>query len=129
MVENCFEVTVFCVCSAVAGVLLKQYCSEQSLLLSLCASVGIIIGAMNFFMPLIDEVQDIFTCAGLESGYISIIFKGTAICILTRITCGICRDSGETALAASAELWGRGALLFISLPLLRTLTDLFADLL
>ena len=128
MVENCFSVTVFCICAAVAGVILKQYCSEQSLMLSLFASVGIVAYAINFFMPLIGEIQDIFLSAGLDSGYISIIFKGTAICILTRITTEICRDSGECAIASSVMLWGRGALLFISLPLLRTLIELIGGL-
>ncbi len=127
MVENCFSVTVFCICASVAGVILKQYCLEQSLLLSLFASVGIVAYAMNFFMPVIEEIQDIFLSAGLDSGYISIIFKGIAISILTRITVEICRDSGECAIASSVMLWGRGALLCISLPLLRTLVDLISN--
>lgn len=79
--------------------------------------------------PVISQVQEIFADAGISSEYISLIFKAMAICFITQITCDICRDSGESAIASGAELWGRGALIVIALPILRALIELIGDFL
>lgn len=78
---------------------------------------------MLFIEPVITEVQEIFTGAGIPDSYMSIIFKAAAICFITQITCEICADSGESAIASAAELWGRGALVFMSLPIIRSLLE------
>ncbi len=78
---------------------------------------------MLFIEPVISEVQEIFAGAGISDSYMSIIFKAAAICFITQITCEICSDSGEGAIASAAELWGRGALAFMSLPIIRSLLE------
>ncbi|MDE5556125.1 MAG: hypothetical protein K2K66_02935 [Ruminococcus sp.] len=123
MVENCFSVAVFCVCSAILAVLLRQYCNEQSMMISLATCAGVMVGLMIFVEPLISEVSDIFSQAGISDSYISLIFKAAAICFITQITCEICRDSGENAIASVAEMWGRGAVTFMSMPILKALIE------
>lgn len=123
MVENCFSVAVFCVCSAVLAVLLRQHCNEQSMMVALATCTGVMVGLMIFVEPLISEVSDIFSQAGISDSYISLIFKASAICFITQITCEICRDSGENAIASVAEMWGRGAVTFMSMPILKALIE------
>lgn len=123
MVENCFSVAVFCICSAIFAVLLRQHCHEQSLMIALAACVTVVGGFMLFLAPLVSDVQNIFSQAGLSDSYISLIFKAAAVCFITQITCEICRDSGENAIASAAEMWGRGAVTFMSLPVLKALLE------
>lgn len=129
MVDNCFTVAAFCICAAIFAVLLKQYCREQSLMISLCACVAVIGASSAVLAPLISDIRGIFTDAGISSSYISLIFKATAICFITQITCDICRDSGENAIASAAELWGRGTITVMSLPLITTLVEIITDFL
>lgn len=129
MVENCFSVTVFCICASILAVLLRQYCREQSLLMSLAACTAVVGGFMLFLTPIITEVRDIFSQAGISDSYISLIFKAAAICFITQITCELCRDSGELAIASAAELWGRGAITFMSLPIVKNLLEKINELL
>lgn len=123
MVENCFSVAVFCVCSAIMAVLLRQHCHEQSLMTALMACIAVLGGMMVFVEPIILDVSDVFSQAGISDNYISLIFKATAICFITQITCEICRDSGENAIASVAEMWGRGAITFMSMPILKILIE------
>lgn len=129
MVENSLTVSVFCICSAILAVLLRQYSREQSMLTALAACVGVMSGFMLFVQPVISEVREIFSAAGISDSYMSLVFKAAAICFMTQITCDICADSGETAIASAAELWGRGALAFMSLPLIRSLLERISELL
>ncbi|MCM1314112.1 MAG: hypothetical protein NC205_03110 [Prevotella sp.] len=123
MVENCFSVAVFCVCSAIMAVLLKQHCQEQSMMTALAACAAVMVGLMLFIEPLISEISDVFSQAGISDSYISLIFKAAAICFITQITCEICRDSGENAIASVAEMWGRVAVTFMSMPILKALIE------
>ena len=129
MVENCYSVAVFCICSALLAVMLRQYNRENAMLAALAACVGVLFGAMTLAAPVLEELADIFGQAGISDSYISLIFKAAAICFITQITADICRDSGESAIASAAELWGRGAVTFLSLPLVRVLLELINEML
>ncbi|MDE6834675.1 MAG: hypothetical protein K2J39_10600 [Ruminococcus sp.] len=123
MVENCFSVAIFCICSAIMAVLLKQHCQEQAMMTALVACIAVMGGLILFVEPLITDISEVFSQAGISESYISLIFKASAICFITQITCEICRDSGENAIASVAEMWGRGAVTFMSMPILKALIE------
>ena len=98
----------------------------MSVTLAVCA------GVMGFFVLLFDEpmaeIRDIFEMAGIADSYISIVFKTLAICCITHITAEPCRDSGEGAIASAAELWGRGAVLVLGIPVFKGFLQLIEKL-
>lgn len=98
-------------------------------MISLSACAAVIGASVVIITPIITQVTEIFADAGISSDYISLIFKATAICFITQITCDICRDSGENAIASAAELWGRGTITVMSLPLIAALVGMITDFL
>ena len=129
MVGNCIIVGVFCVCGALLSIMLKQYCSEHSLVLSLAICSNLFIGALIMLEYPITELRDIFVSAGISESYISSMFKVLAVCCITHVSGEICRDSGESAMGAAVELWGRAAIVVISLPVVSGFIDLIDKLL
>lgn len=127
MVDRSISTAVFCVCSAILAVLLRQHCREQSLMVALAACIAVIGGFTAIFTPMISEISNIFSVAGISDSYLALIFKAVSICLITQITCEICTDSGESAIASAAEIWGRGAVTFISLPLVQALLEQIND--
>ncbi|MBR5513824.1 MAG: hypothetical protein IKV85_07565 [Ruminococcus sp.] len=123
MIDRSFVTASFCLCSAILAVILRQYCREQSMLLAIAACTIIMGSFAAFASPVMRELRDIFTAAGVSDSYLSLIYKGAAICIVTRITSELCRDSGEGAIASAAELWGRGAVTLLSLPLVKAVLE------
>ncbi len=128
MVDSCFSVGAFCLVGALISVILKQYCSEHSMAVSIAVCVGVMTFFVLLFDDAIDEIRDIFEMAGIAESYISIIFKTLAICCITHITAELCRDSGEGAIASAAELWGRGAMLVLGLPVFKSFLQLIDKL-
>jgi len=118
MVDSCFSVAVFCICGALIALVLKQYCSEHFLAVSIAVSASVMIGAVVLLESPFAELRTKMLSAGISEDYINIIFKAVAICCITHISAQLCRDSGEGAMGAAAELWGRAALVSISLPVL-----------
>lgn len=95
-------------------------------------TIAVCAGVMIFFVLIFEaplaEIRDIFEMAGIADSYIFIVFKTLAICCITHITAEICRDSGEGAIASAAELWGRGAVLVLGLPVFRAFLQLIEKL-
>ena len=124
MVDSCFSVGIFCVCGALISVILRQYCSEHSLAVSVAVSVSVIIAAIVMLESPFAELRSMMISAGISESYLSAIFKAAAICCITHISAQLCRDSGEGAMGAAAELWGRAALVVLSLPVLEEFISL-----
>ncbi len=129
MTDRCLITAAFCLCSAILSVLLRQHCREQSMLLAIAACTAVMGSFAAFAAPMMEEVRDIFTSAGISESYLALIFKAASICMITQITSELCRDSGEAAIASAAELWGRGAVTFISLPLVKAILEQISSLL
>ena len=129
MVESAFTTAVFCVASAILAVLLRQHVRDQSLFISLAACVVVTGGLFAMLAPILGDIRGLFLDSGLPESYISLVFKATAICLITQITSDLCKDSGETAIASAAELWGRGAVTFVSLPLIKALISRIGEIL
>ncbi len=129
MVGSCFTVGVFCVGGAMMALLLKQYCSEQSMLISVAVCTLVMVSVIVMLEAPLNEVRDIFVSAGVSEGSISIVFKALGISCITHISAEICRDSGESAMGAAAELWGRVAVALISLPIMKSFLQLIDKLL
>lgn len=123
MVDSCFSVAALCICSVVLSLLLKRYCREQSLFVAIAACVIVIGLFASSVGGILEELRDLFADSQISSDYISAAFKAAAICMITQITSELCRDSGEGAIASAAELWGRGSILLLSLPIIRTLIE------
>ncbi len=77
-----------------------------------------------YISPIAETVRNIFSRAGADKEYLTILFKAMGICYITQFACDICKDSGENALASHAELAGKISLMLLALPLFDTLADL-----
>lgn len=77
----------------------------------------------------LNEIREIFVSAGVPESSISLVFKALGICCITHISAELCRDSGEGAMGAAAELWGRAAVTVLSLPIMKNFLLLIDKLL
>ena len=63
----------------------------------------------------------------LFSSLASLSLRIVALCILTEVSAGICRDLGEAGLASKMELCGRAEILLVTLPALARLLSLATE--
>ncbi len=119
----------FCI---TACVLLKIISSETPAVKTVCAIAAaclVMIRFLDSFLSISDSLTELFDSAGLDEEYLRIIFKALGICYLTQLGCDICRDCGESAIASQLELFGKAALLIVSLPLFSAAADMIKTLL
>ncbi len=114
--------------AAFLTVLLRQYRPELALGVGVVAGVLLLTAVLHTLTPTLSSLQRMLEAAALPEGYTAILFKALGICLLTQFAADACRDAGETALAAKAELAGKIMLLMLSLPLFESITKLALDL-
>ena len=101
---------------------------EYALYIKLAAAAVVMSMTMLFVSPVAESIRNIYSRAGSEEEYLTILFKALGICYITQFACDICRDSGENALATQTELAGKVSLLIIALPLFESLTKIVENL-
>ncbi len=115
-------------CGALLAVVLRDRRPEIALCLGLAAGAAVLLLLLRQALPLLSAVRRMADTAQIPSGYLAAVLKATGITLLTQLTADTCRDAGETALAAKAELVGRVLLLAVAVPLFEDLLTLVTAL-
>lgn len=121
MIGDTVSAAALCIVGAAVAILLKQYCREQAMFSSIAVCVMVLAAALAFASPVIEQLESLFEKTSLDKAYFKALLKAVGICYMTGITADICRDSGEQSLASAAEIWGRMALLTLTLPMIDSL--------
>lgn len=117
-----------CIVAAVLCKLFSTEGKEYALYIKLAAAAAVMSSVIIFISPIAETIRSIYEKAGADREYLSILFKALGICYITQFACDICKDSGENALAAHAELAGKVSLMMLALPLFSALADIIDGL-
>ena len=110
------------------AVLLKPYRAEYALAVSLIAGVIIFAYVFGDSVGVISAAKALFERTEVSDAS-GTLFRALGICLLTQMASDACRDVGEQAMAAKAELVGKVFLLMLTLPLLENVAQMVERLL
>ncbi|MBR5486317.1 MAG: stage III sporulation protein AD [Oscillospiraceae bacterium] len=108
--------------------LLRQYKPEYAVPASAAAGIVILSIMLSSIIPLVRELKDMFSTAGMNSNYAQVLLKALGVCFITQLACDVCRDAGENAVASKLEMSGKVAVLLMSFPLFKNLLDIVVSL-
>ena len=123
-----FKVISVAVIAAFLSIIVRHYKAEYSIFISLGAAIVIWSMLSDNFDKALDSMRVMLDGAGVDSGYVSIVFKTLGICILTQIASDICRDCGESALATKTELAGKIVILSVAMPMITSIAQISVEL-
>ncbi len=129
MTEELFGVAVFCITGAALSLVLRQYRPEYAVLVSLGCSVVVLLWVITGVAQVMDELNSLLENSLLSRELVQVVMKCLGVCILTELAAQTCRDAGENAIAAKAELAGKVTLVLVSLPLFQRLLQVAGELL
>ena len=112
-----FKIVGLGIVSALLCVLLKNSRPEISVILSLAATIIILFYILPFLKQVFEALNGISEFVGIDSEYITPVFKVIGIAYITQIGGDLCRDAGESAIAAKLELAGKIAIVSLALPI------------
>lgn len=118
MISDVFKILALCLTTAAFCVIIKQKNSEYALLLSIAAGVCITLLLLKNIAAPIMAISEKLDEYGVQGEYFKVALKAVGIGYVTSFIADACRDSGQTSLAAKAELAGKCAVFLLSVPLI-----------
>lgn len=127
--EEMIRIGALCVIGAVLALYLARQLPESGMLVALavCAAVGAAL--LSPLGELFAFVRSMAAWGGMEDRVFEPLLKTVGIAVLSRVGTELCRDAGQSALAALVEMSGTVGALLVSLPLLQAVWELLEGLL
>lgn len=119
---------VLLVITAILCSMLGNRDKEACVLLVFAACVLTGLACVHFLKPILELIQDLRQLGDVESDNLSIIIKSIGIATLAEYTCLICNDSGYSSLGKAMQHLGMLAIMWLSIPVLRSLIELICQI-
>ena len=84
---------------------------------------------VTYLEPVIDFLYELSEIGNLQNGILTILTKAVGIAFTAELVCLICSDAGCGSLGRLLLLLGNCAVLYVSLPVFRSLLILIRDIL
>lgn len=111
----------------VAGVLLaiqfKSGKAEYGIYISIALSLLIFFGILGQIEMLIRTVRTIGAYISMDTAYVGTLLKMLGITYIAEFSSSICKDAGYQTIAGQIEIFGKLAILVLSMPILLALLD------
>lgn len=125
---NIFSVCGFGICAVSIAVILKQMGSPFHPMIGAAAGAAILAYIVIKALPVLEYVKTLSYQSGMQE-YFAVAVKALGIALVCQLAAEICRDCGETSVGSRIELAGKGAIIIISLPVLKNLVTFARELL
>lgn len=126
--ELVFRMTALCVICAVLGLVLKKGSPEFALLLTLTAAVLVLLSLCEPFRQAVGLIEQLAETNGALPVLLSPLYKTAGIAVVVKTGSCLCKDAGESALAAVIETTGTICAFLVTLPLVRIVLDVLLEL-
>ena len=100
----------------------------MSLLLTLGVAAAVLLFLAEPLGELLDFLRELGERSGVPQRLFTPLYKIVGIALVVRVGGELCRDAGESALAAALETAGAVCALLAALPLLRAVLELLWEL-
>ena len=126
--EQTIQIAAICVIAAVLALLLRKSNPEVALVLSIAAAVVALLFLSQGLQSLTEYLAKLTERSGVSSDLFIPLYKTIGIALVVRVGGDLCRDAGESALAATIETAGTICALVVALPLFTKVLDLLSGL-
>lgn len=122
------QVTGLCVVGALLALVVKRGTPEAALLLTIAAACVCLLFLGGVLREITAFLEELSTQSGVSQALFVPLYKTVGIALVVKAGGDLCRDAGESALAAVVETAGTVCALAVSLPLLRAVVSLLMEL-
>lgn len=114
--------------AAVATVVVKQMRVDVALTVRLAGCIVLLGAVVTMSTPVYSYLSALISTAA-PIQYAEVLIKALGVALLTYLGSEICRDCGESGIAAAVELAGKCEILLLSLPTVSSILSSAADIL
>ena len=114
--------------AAVFALVLQKNAPGPAFALTLAAGLLILGVAVRGVGQIMQTLNGVLAAAGIEEGLYLPVMKAVGIAAVVRIAAALCRDAGQSSLAAKVEMAGAVAAIGVCLPLFQRVLEMVSTL-
>ena len=115
--------------SAILTLVVERQNRDYSILLTGAASAMVSIAAAKLLEPVLDFLGQLEAMGGLSSDLLLSLIKVFGIGMTGEIAASVCNDAGNSSLGKGLHFLANAAILYLSVPVFSSLTELFLQIL
>jgi len=120
---DAFKLAAMAVVAASLTLLVRTYRPDMAMQVGLVSGLVLLLFAIGQITGVIDTIKALAGKYGIDGTYIGALLKIIGIAYIVQFAVQACKDAGETAIAAKAELCGRVMMIAAVLPVVALLLD------
>lgn len=105
------------------AILMKEVKPEYGFYIIVTTGILILFFAVGKLSYVLQAWKDIQNMVPIEPGYINILLKMVGITYIGQFSAGICKDAGYHSVAGQIEIFGKLAIMAVSMPVLVALLE------
>ena len=126
--DTALQTAAVCVLASITALLLKKGSPELGILITMAAVAAAFRILLGEITDLLIFFEELAMLGGIGTELLSPLYKTIGVALVVKIGGGLCRDAGESAMAAAVETAGAVCALLVSLPLLRMVLTTLMEL-
>ena len=115
--------------SAILTLVLERQNRDYAILLTVAASAMVSIAAAKLLEPVLSFLGQLEALGSLSSDLLLSLIKIFGIGMARALEASVCNDAGNTSLGKGLRFLSNSTILYLSIPVFSSLTDLFLQIL
>ena len=124
-----FKSSACAMIAVIIGLAINRQGKDYAILLTLVVCAMIAMLALRYLEPVLDLFDTLREIGGLNNELVQILLKVLGVSLISQISCMICNDAGNSALAKTLQILTAAVILWLSLPLYNGLLELIKEVL
>ncbi|MGI6175628.1 MAG: stage III sporulation protein AD [Christensenellales bacterium] len=109
--------------ATVLVLVLKKDRPEYAIQIGIVAGIILLLMVMGSLTRVVEFIDSLTAQYGIDAAYIGIVLKIIGIAYVAEFAALICKDAGETAIAAKVELVGKVLIVVLAIPVMHALIE------
>lgn len=125
---SALKIAGFAIAAAAAALTVRTYRPELGMPIGIATGLMLLLYALGELGGVFSDLSGYVEGFGIPAEYIAAMLKVTGIVYLVQFAAETCRDAGEGAIAAKAELAGRVMILVVCVPVIKAVFELITTI-
>ena len=115
--------------TVILGLSLGKQEKDIGAILSMAVCCMVMVSALIYLEPVLDFLRELEAAGDLQGDFLGILLKVLGIGLVAEIASGVCNDAGNGSLGKTIHIMGSAVILYLSLPVFRSLMDVLSRIL
>ena len=115
--------------TVVLGLALGKQEKDISTMLTMAVCCMVAVAAFTYLEPVLDFLRELEVLGDLQADMLGVLLKALGIGLVAEVASMVCADAGNSSLGKTLQMLGSAAILYLSLPVFRSMLELIREIL